>query len=162
VAAKQVKGDVEIETSFAELRVEGVEGNVDLKDQNGQVNAHNVTGKVRASTSFSRIDIDGSGTEFVCHNQNGGISLRVRSSAVSLVEARTSFGSLEVQLPADLKPVIRAHTSFGDIDSDFPVVLKAHGEDAFAGLEAGVPRVSLENQNGRIHIQSERFSSPSP
>ena len=99
--------------------------------------------------------IEGSGRNFVCHNQNGLISLASASPELSRIEARTSFSPLQLRLPAAIKPAIQAHTSFGSIESDFPVIMKAKGQNAFASVESGVPQVVLENQNGSINIRSE-------
>ena len=44
-------------------------------------------------------------------------------SSLTNLQAQTSFGRGEVQLPGGLKPLVEASTSFGKIESDFPVVL---------------------------------------
>jgi hypothetical protein len=40
------------------------------------------------------------------------------------------------------------------VESDFPVLLKRSGEDPFAEVDPAVPRIALENQSGRIRVQS--------
>ncbi len=99
--------------------------------------------------------VEGAGRNLVCHNRNGLISIGSVSPEVSRIEAHTSFCPLEVRLPAAMKPAIQAHTSFGRVESDFPVLMKTPGQNAFAGVETGVPRIVLDNQNGPITIQSE-------
>jgi hypothetical protein len=115
------------------------------------VAAEAITGSVKAETSYGPMDITGPGTNFICDNQFGGISVRATSAALASLEARTSYAALDVRLPAGLKPDVQAHTSYGKIDSDFPVWMKDHG----AASPAGTPRVSLHNQNGNIRVVGE-------
>jgi hypothetical protein len=68
---------------------------------------------------------------------------------------RTSYGALEVRLPAGLKPAVQAHTSYGDIESDFPVLMKSRNQGALDGQPPGTPRINLQNQNGKIRVVGE-------
>lgn len=156
LSAKDVKGAADLTTSFAELRAEGIAGAVSLENQNGRVSVSHVSGSVRARTSFAEMDIEASGRTFDCRDQNGALRLHVLSSDVAAVEAETSFASLEVYLPEGLKPAIQARTSFADVESDFPVLMKPRGENPFDGLDASTPRLSLQNQNGRIRVTSQK------
>jgi hypothetical protein len=154
ITAVRVKGNAELETSFAGLNMEEIEGDAELRNQSGLIKVRKVTGSIQAATSFAAMDIEGSGRTFICHNQSGMITLHAKSSALARIDAQTSFSALDVQLPAGIKPAIRAHTSFADVESDFPVLLKRSGEDPFAGVDPAVPRIALENQSGRIRVQS--------
>ena len=152
ITTTHVKGDADIETSFDSLSVEGVGGNAILKNQNGRVEASGVTGSVKADTSFDRMEITGAGSKFVCHNQNGAIHLRATSTALTAIEAETSFDTLEVHLPAALKPAIQAHTTFAEVVSDFPVLTNPPGDDTAAEAAPDTTRIRLQNQNGKIAI----------
>jgi len=114
--------------------------------------ASGVSGSVKASTSFATIDVTGAGSDFVCNNQNGAIRLRATSTTLAKIEANTSFATLEVHLPAGLKPAIQAHTTFADVDSDFPVWNNPSSPDALAEMANASARISLRNQNGKIRV----------
>ena len=88
----------------------------------------------------------------MCHNQNGALRLRATSATLTNIEAKTSFATLEVHLPASLKPAIQARTTFGEVESDFPVLMKPRGEEPFAGVAPGTARITLLNQNGKIGV----------
>ena len=148
-------GDADLKTSYAELRVKEIAGNARLVNQFGRVAAEAITGSVRAETSYGAMDITGPGGSFSCANQFGGISVYATSATLTNLEARTSYAALTVRLPAGLKPALQAHTSYGDIESDFPVLMKPRGQDAFAGLPPGTPRINLQNQNGKIRVIGE-------
>jgi DUF4097 and DUF4098 domain-containing protein YvlB len=156
VSLKDVKGNADVTTSFDELSANNISGDLTLENQNGRVRVSHVSGSVHAKTSFADMDIEASGRNFTCRNQNGSIRLRVLSPDVAVVDAETSFSSLDVYLPAGMKPAVEARTSFGDIESDFPVLMKPHGQDAFEGIDSTTPKLTLLNQNGRIRITGEK------
>jgi hypothetical protein len=132
--------------------VEGIQGNAILMNQNGGVSASGVTGSVKASTSFAAMKVAGAGSNFVCRNQNGAIRLRATSPALTHIEAKTSFDTLEVHLPASLKPAIQARTTFANVESDFPLLMKPPGQEPLAELAPGTTSVTLLNQNGKIRV----------
>jgi len=144
--------EADLKTSYAELNVKEIAGDARLVNQFGRVAAEDITGSVKAETSYGPMDIIGHGTNFVCDNQFGGISVRATSAKLANLEAHTSYAALKVRLPSSLKPTVQAHTSYGDIDSDFPVMMKSHPQDLSSD---GAPRVNLRNQNGNIRVVSE-------
>jgi hypothetical protein len=150
------KGDADLKTSFAELHAEAIQGDARLENQNGRVSARGISGAVKANTSFANMEIESAGLNLSCRNQNGSIRIRATSPELDTLDAETSFSSIEVRLPAGLKPAIQARTSFAEVESDYPVLMKPRGQDAFAEVEAGVPRVKLQNQNGRIRVVREK------
>ncbi len=148
-------GEADVRTSYAELRVKEIQGDARLVNQFGRVTAEAVTGSIKADTSYGPMDITGPGATFVCNNQFGAITLRATSTALTNLQARTSYAPMTVRLPAALKPAVQAHTTYGDIESDFPVLMKPRGQDPFGGLPVDTPRVNLQNQNGKIRVISE-------
>ena len=112
-------------------------GEVVLENQNGGIDASAIGGSVKASTSFSSLKVSAKGPAFDCHNQNGEIYIQATSPALASIQAETSFGGLEVRIPAALKPVIVAKTSFGEVDSDFPFNTQAQQQSGERGIGAG-------------------------
>lgn len=152
IEAERIHGDADIRTSFDNLRAESIDGDATLANQNGRIEAHRITGSVKADTSFASMSVECSGHTLDCHNQNGSLRARALSRDITRVDAETSFASLELRLPAGVKPAIQAHTSFAEVDSDFPVIMKPRGAAVSEDLEAGSPVVSLHNQNGSIRV----------
>jgi len=152
IRAESLSSSADLSTSFAEMSVKGVGGSVVLENQNGGIEASAISGSVKARTSFSSLKVSAKGPAFECHNQNGEIYLQATSPALASIQADTSFSSLEVRIPAALKPVIVAKTTLGDVNSDFPFNSKAES----AEREPGTPRIRLENQNGGIRIVGQK------
>ncbi len=142
----------DLKTSFGAISATDIGGDVDLVTQNGAVSARGVAGSVRAENSFGAMDISSGGPIIVCHSQNGALLVRATSPTLSRIEARTSFGAIDLTLPSSAVPAIEARTTFGHIESDFPVLMKPRGQDPFAGLPEGTARIQLESENGGIHI----------
>ncbi len=149
----QTAASADARTSFGRLAAGEIRGDAVLVNEHGKVDAR-VLGSLRAETSFAPMNVEAGGPEVECRNEHGSIKVRAHSEKLIRLEARTSFGSLEVRLPAGLKPAIQARSTFGEIDSDFPVLMKK-GKDAFAEVESGTPRLTVENQNGDIRILKE-------
>ena len=152
IEASDVRGDLTAETSFGALTAQAVAGNAKFVNQHGAIKGKQIGGSVEARTSFSPLDVEAMGPTMVCRNQHGALRLTSLSPALAHIEAETSFGPLDLALPTGIDPAIRARTSFGEIDSDFPIFMKPSGQDAFLGIDAGKPRITLANQHGRIRI----------
>lgn len=148
-------GEADLKTSYGELRAKEITGDARMVNQFGRVAAEDITGSVNAVTSYGPMNIVGRGTNFVCDNQFGGISVEATSPALANLEAHTSYAALEVRLASSLRPAVTAHTSYGSIESDFPVTMKSHGQDSSAMQEMGAPSINLRNQNGKIRVVSE-------
>ena len=148
ISATRVAGAVELKTSFAAIELVHTDGGAVLRNQNGHIHAREVAGELRAETSFDKIDVAGTGTRFYCRNHNAAIVIEATGPTLAEVDARTSFGNLEVRLPADAQPTLTAHTSFGQVQADFPIQPKD------TPPVPGHPRVRLENQNGSIRVHA--------
>jgi hypothetical protein len=156
IRAESLSSNADLTTSFAELNIKDVGGAVVLENQNGGIDASAIRGAVKARTSFSSLKVSGPGPSFDCRNQNGGIYIQAASPALASIQADTSFGELEVRIPASLKPVVVAKTSFANVDSDFPFNTRLTGQDRSAEAEPGTPQIRLENQNGGIRIMGQK------
>jgi hypothetical protein len=152
IRAESLSSNADLSTSFAEINVKNVGGAVVLENQNGGIDASAILGTVKAHTSFSPLKVSGPSPSFDCRNQNGSIFIQGTSPALASIQADTSFGGLEVRIPAALKPVIVAKTSFGNVDSDFPLNTKPSSEGRNSEAGSGTPQIRLENQNGGIRI----------
>jgi DUF4097 and DUF4098 domain-containing protein YvlB len=152
VEVVRVKGNADIKTSFGPLRAELIEGDAVFANQHGSIEARSVTGNVNAETAFGALKVHGAGTAFNCLNRHGSIQVQATSTALTKLEAKTSFGSLDVRLPDDFAPAIYAKTSFAQVESDFPILLPPRGQEPFANVEAEKPRIRLQNEHGGIRV----------
>ncbi|HAV64503.1 MAG TPA: hypothetical protein DCY13_19310, partial [Verrucomicrobiales bacterium] len=108
-----------------------------------------------AESSFASLDILAGGPRIDCRNEHGKVTIRSMATNLTSITAQTTFGALELKLPAALKPAMQAQTSFGEIESDLPVLMKAKGKDPFENVPEETPRVRLQNQHGDIRVIAE-------
>lgn len=105
-------------TSNGSIRIEGIDGRIDVETSNGAVDLDAVTSTVSARTSNGAITGTGLlSAEINVSTSNGRISLEFEDAPSSLA-ANTSNGAIEVVLPADAPAyAISTSTSNGDVQN---------------------------------------------
>ena len=154
VVAENIRGNLTIDTRFGSVRAENVEGAVDIDDANGSVNASVVRGAARVHTTFASVFLENIGGAVSVENQNGAISVTGLRAPCSAVSLKTSFAPIRVALPpAPAGYDVDARTSFGSIDTDIPITIKHKSENSLTGtIRNGGCRLDLVNANGSITI----------
>ncbi|MDB6125595.1 MAG: hypothetical protein JWQ71_4588 [Pedosphaera sp.] len=154
-----IKGNADIKTSYAELSAQGISGDVILANQCGRISAKDITGSVKAATTYADLNLETASQKINCQNQSGSIRVRATSPEIAGIEAKTSYGKMEVLLPAGLKPVIQAHTTYAEVESDYPIIPKPATTETLAEADPAVPRINLQNQSGAIRIVREKATA---
>jgi len=121
-----------VRTSFSPVRIDGVQGGVEVYNQNGSIE---VGGLQRKSA----------GTP----------------SCPSLI-LRTSFAPIRVYLPTGTGYAVTAKTSFGRINSELPLTVSGSlGNDSLTGkIGNGECDLNLTNTNGNIDILQAGSKKP--
>jgi DUF4097 and DUF4098 domain-containing protein YvlB len=126
----------QIEVVNADIRVEGVKGDLHLAGVNGGIEAEGVAGNGRFTTVNGTIRV-----AYAAMPAGGRISLG------------TVNGTCKLQLPASAAFDFDADTVNGRIRCDFPITLRASGKREMHGSVAGGgTRVSLESVNGSLSV----------
>jgi hypothetical protein len=144
--------DVEAKTSFGPIEATGVAGKLHARNEHGSITAKEVQGNVDAQSSFGKIELDTHAPNIVCRNEHGAIELTLRSESLARVEATTSFNPLAVHIAAPVTPRIEAHSDHGQIRSDYRVLPLRRGGGNLTDVEEHVPRMTLRNEHGSIHV----------
>lgn len=149
VEAERIDGDIDAKSSFAPIDVQDIGGSATLVSAHGSITGREIAGSVRAKTSFAPLYLSGSGVWFDLENQHGSVRLEAASADLEEVIAKTSFGSIDVDLPMGLEPSVRARTSFGKVNTAFPVY---QGGADLPAASPGRPRLDLKTSHGSIDI----------
>lgn len=116
-----VPADVEVRgsTTNGAIRIQGLEGTVDVVTTNGAVHMEDLAGAVSVGTTNGRIEGDSLATPSLrASTSNGAVRLGFVTTPTRL-EVRTSNGGVEVVLPEDAPVVaVSAQTSNGDTVAD--------------------------------------------
>jgi DUF4097 and DUF4098 domain-containing protein YvlB len=114
-----------------DLAVDGIEGEIEVQNTNGNVRVTNVAGLV------------------VAHSSNGNVLVSLRQVTANKPMAYTSLnGNIDVTLPASSKANLKMRSDNGEIYSDFEIQLRP--SDSKPTLE------DTRKQGGRYRIETER------
>jgi len=138
------------------LTVEGVEGELELSNHNGDIRANNLAGSV------------------VANSHNGDVTVALRQVTPNKPMSFISWnGKIDVTLPQDAKVNLKMRTDNGDIYSDFEVQLRPANskpivEDTrnrggryrveidrsmIGAINGGGPEFELRSYNGNIYVR---------
>jgi hypothetical protein len=129
-------GEVSAETTNGDVKLEGAAGPAFLDTTNGDITARDIRGSVKAETT------------------NGGVHL-VIDGLKDNVKADTTNGSITVRLIGPINARLEAETTNGHIDVDVPVTIKGMSRSRrnISGVIGdGGPLLSLNTTNGSITI----------
>ncbi|HSP14306.1 MAG TPA: DUF4097 family beta strand repeat-containing protein [Thermoanaerobaculia bacterium] len=156
VETHDVTGQATISTTFGSVEVHNA-GSVSVENANGGVQIFDITHDARVRTTFGSAFARGVGGAVDIQNQNGAIAVSGLSSAgCRPVTLRTSFSSIKVSVPANASYAVNARTSFGRINSDLPIMTRSAGDETLVGtIGGGACRMDLSNANGSITIEKE-------
>jgi DUF4097 and DUF4098 domain-containing protein YvlB len=129
--------EVKLETVNGGIEVSGLKGRVNAETTNGGVEARDLSGTLVATTTNGGLDID------LARMPEGGVKLECTN------------GGIKVRLPRDAKATISARISNGGIHAD-GLAIETIGDQSRRKLEGrlngGGPRLDIEGTNGGITL----------
>lgn len=151
-------GDVEVDSQFSTLEVDQA-GSMDLTGKYGEVEIGEIQNLV-ANVNFSGFQVDKLYKEIELDIDYGGnISIGL-ASTIRRVDIKSSFGPLELELPAGLNANLEANLSFCDLKYDesrisFSKVIKEQNSSAYAGKigAGGEPLITILSKYGSVRLR---------
>jgi hypothetical protein len=152
IGADSIQGDADIETGFGELEIANVSGGLIARNNYGRITAQNIKGDAQIKTSFGDIEASHIEGNTIINDNNGEIEARELKGNV---EIRNSFGKISYRSSNLDNAEVYAKTSFGSIQTDIPLnVTKAMNDQTAQGkLGDGKYRIELITNNGEIEIE---------
>ena len=138
VTLTDLNGDVDADTTNGSIHMSRVAGRTSASTTNGSIQVHEARGSVSASTTNGRIRV---GLLDVTPNADMSFS--------------TTNGSVELELPSDIRTHLEARTTNGGISTDFDVHVdrKRSVKSIDAAINGGGDsRVKVRTTNGGIRI----------
>jgi DUF4097 and DUF4098 domain-containing protein YvlB len=138
ISVNHLKGDMDFYTG---------DGRLEVEDVDGVLRARTGDGAMRASGRFDAVDVS---------SGDGRVSLIARpgSHVQSSWEVRTSDGSVNLEIPADLAADLDLHTGDGHITLNIPVTVegKLDRNDVHGKLNGGGNRLVVHTGDGSITV----------
>jgi DUF4097 and DUF4098 domain-containing protein YvlB len=152
-------GPIHLHTSVTELQVGELPGDLTLNSDDLRVTEEK--GPIRVTTHSKDIDLSEIYGDTYVEDRDGRIS--VAPAGNYAIDARDNKGDVEVTLPPNASASVNLHTRNGDIVSDYPVP-SMDGENKTASITIGNggPRISLNTDNGDLHLKKGSTAPPPP
>lgn len=135
------KTNLEADTHNGGVRVQGVEGRMELRAVNGGISLSDVAGDVRAATTNGGVQAYLSGTTW----RGAGLDLE------------TTNGGVTLEIPRGFNAELETGTVNGGMNIDFPITVQGTiGRRITTKLGNGGPRVRATTTNGGVRIRETR------
>ncbi len=150
---EHVRGPVRFHTSRTDLRLERLDGNVDISP-NADLSMDQVAGPVTLNTRDRNLTLERVSGDVAVTNRNGSVDVTFAPPlGTATVENRN--GSVNVTMPNEAGFVLRAETTNGEIQNEFSLP-RAGGENrpAVSGtVKGGGPLVRITTSQGDISLK---------
>jgi DUF4097 and DUF4098 domain-containing protein YvlB len=174
---------VNVSTASAPITVDGLNGDIGLSSETGQITLHNVVKshvRVRSMTAgvslkdvtLSRVDLQSAGGAILLNNvtgqrvtaatTSGNIEYRGDCSGGGDYLLTTHSGAIDVTLPPTASVDLTARSTNGPVENAFPLQEKSHNSfvpkqgRSFAGTSnSGSSSVELQSFSGKIRVKKQ-------
>ncbi len=129
--------------------------NLDLKAHNGSIRVETVHGAIRFHTVNGSVSLADVGGHVNGSTVNGSLSIDLAGNAWNGtgLDAETTNGSVNLNLPEHFSAQVNASTVNGRVKVDFPVTVSGEiGKTMSFQLGSGGPSIKAKTVNGSVHI----------
>jgi DUF4097 and DUF4098 domain-containing protein YvlB len=150
------EGKVALRTGDGHISVSHLKGDMDFYSGDGRLDIDDVEGNVRAHTGDGSIRLAGRLDSVNVTSGDGRVSLMARagSHVAHSWDVRTSDGSVNLEIPADLAADVELHTGDGRITLNLPLTVegKFSNQDVHGKLNGGGNRLVVHTGDGSITV----------
>jgi hypothetical protein len=145
-------------TSYGDIEIEDIEGNVDAKSSFGSINCKNVAGDIDLNTSYGKIKCEEiASNNLGIHSSYGSLKVAYSNQAKADIKAKlsTSYGSVKLVAPDAFAGNIDLATSHGSIRTGLPITIigKIRKDRVRGSVGDGKGSISAHSSYGSINIE---------
>jgi hypothetical protein len=145
-------------TSYGNIEIEDIDGNVDARSSFGSIDCKNVAGDIKLNTSYGNVKCKGiTSKNLNVHTSFGSVKIVYLDKAAGDINAKlnTSYGSVELVTPDAFAGNIDLGASFGSIKTDLPVTIvgKIRKDRVTGSVGKGKGSISAHSSFGSINIK---------
>ena len=150
-----IQGDIKGNTSGGGITVGECDGNISIKTSGGGIKIDKCKGKVYARTSGGGIKVEEVYGPIDASTSGGSVMHQLWNSLAKTANYLLSGGGITVKLTKDINVYLDAKTSGGSVNSDLPITIK--GKTKRSSLQGeineGGPQLYLRSSGGSINIE---------
>jgi DUF4097 and DUF4098 domain-containing protein YvlB len=147
---------VALRTGDGNISVNHLRGDMDFYSGDGRLEIEDVEGSIRAHTGDGSIRVAGRLNGVDLTTGDGRVSLKAQagSRVTQAWDVRTSDGSVNLEIPADLAADVDLHTGDGRITVNLPLSVegKFGNQDVHGKLNGGGNRLNVHTGDGSITV----------
>jgi DUF4097 and DUF4098 domain-containing protein YvlB len=148
---------LDVHSGDGDLSVRGLEGDINLSTQDGQIEADLLDGTLHASTGDGNMRVQGRFDSLNLKTGDGRISAQISqgSQMASGWRVQSGDGNVELSLPEGFSADLEVHTGDGRITSDLPITVSGSlDHSSIRGkLNGGGPTLSVHTGDGSIRLK---------
>lgn len=148
-----INGNAELKTSGGNIRAKSTTGNLNLRTSGGNVSMSNINGDLDVSTSGGSIRIEDINGRTNAETSGGHIEVYVSGNNKG-VNVETSGGHIALYLPKNIAATIDASTSGGEVEFDLPIMVngKMRENKVRGTINGGGELIRAHTSGGDIRI----------
>jgi DUF4097 and DUF4098 domain-containing protein YvlB len=159
VQARQVKGNVSIDNHDEAVTVVGVGGMVRVRSPMSPVTVEEAKGPIEVESSYDDVRIADFGSSLTIRSTHADVSVGTADLGGN-VSVRTSYGDVELRIPASASLKLAATTKDGELHSNLPALdpqeSRSGSERSWtAALGSETYTVSIETSYGDVNLVPE-------
>ena len=149
---QHINGAVRYHTGRAEVQVARLDGDVEMQ-HDSSVSVEQALGPAVVSTHNGNVTLDRVAGDIAVTNRNGSIEVTA-APTIGNITLEDKNGSIRLTLPEKASYSVQAGTSNGDIESDLPISpwQSGNGKSMSGTVGSGGPTVRISTTNGDIAI----------
>jgi DUF4097 and DUF4098 domain-containing protein YvlB len=154
VIASNIEGTMSFETSGGDIRVESSKGMLHCETSGGDIHVKSITGDVDVETSGGNVTVAGVEGKVRAETSGGNVTVKVIGSNKG-VHAETSGGNVDVFVAKNCAANIDASTSGGEVECNLPVTVEGKiRETSIKGtINGGGPLIYAHTSGGNVRIR---------
>ena len=156
IRMRDVSGDTIARTSGGSIDIAGVRGSLVATTSGGGINIDTVSGELRASTSGGGVEVRGAGGRVEAHTSGGPVTVRFAAGNKSGGELTTSGGGVRTEVDPAVALTIDASSSGGNVQADLPVTVQGTTRNSSlrGDINGGGALLRLRSSGGGVRISA--------
>jgi len=156
IEVDSLNGNVDLTAGDGHITAQGLRGNLRFHTGDGHIEARGLDGQVDASAGDGHINVEGRFDSLRIKTGDGSVTARADagSHVNSPWDIHTGDGSVDLEIPGDLKANIEASTNDGRISLGLPITVEGtFSSSKIQGkLNGGGQTVTIRTGDGSIHL----------